>query len=757
MIDQGTFHAAEIATALGTGHPDGKGAYRCDCPLCGGHNLVLKDGKKRLLVKCWNDCTQKNVLEELRRRGFLRSNGHAPEPPETAKEHRAKVDKAKRETANRTANALDIWNSAHPAKGTLAEVYFGSRQIMLPIPDTLRLASRIKRPKSEDYRPHIVGLIEHQEKGPIGVNLVALNPLDASVKATGDDRKWTRGPRTGGAVRLYPAGQVLAWGEGIEDALSFTQETKVPAWATITADGMQSCIPPPLTVTQTIILIEDQDPNGTGQRAVAATARRLAKLGYKIRICRPKTGKDLNDALCALGTGNDIFDLTDYDAGGELEDLLSPEFSDDALALRFSADHANNARFVAVWGRWLFWNGANWQPDEVLSVYTRARRICRSASADAPPLQAKILASAKTVNAVVSLARADLRHVARIDQWDTDPWALNTPGGIVDLKTGKIEPHDPDRYCSRIAACSPGGDCPTWLAFLARVTKNNISLMNFLQRVAGYCLTGLTVEHAIFFLFGLGGNGKGVFIKTLAGILGDYAAVAPISAFLASRNERHETELAKLQGARLVTAQETEEGRRWDEAKLKALTGGDRITARFMRQDFFEFDPLFKLVIAANNKPALRGVDEAWRRRLNLIPFDVIIPPDERDLYLVEKLKVERSGILQWAIDGCLEWQEVGLVPPDAVTGATSDYLENEDILTQWVAERCDRGHNRAALISALYDDWKIWATAANETVGSRKAFTKALEKHGFHGRQRQGGTGRTMITGLALRDDQLV
>lgn len=237
-------------------------------------------------------------------------------------------------------------------------------------------------------------------------------------------------------------------------------------------------------------------------------------------------------------------------------------------------------------------------------------------------------------------------------------------------------------------------------------------------------------------------------------MLGDYPAVAPIAAFLASRNERHETELAKLQGARLVTAQETEEGRRWDEAKVKALTGGDRIAARFMRQDFFEFDPIFKLVIAANNKPALRSVDEAWRRRLNLIPFAVTISDDKRDIDLTEKLRAEWPGVLKWAIDGCLEWQNGGLDPPDAVLGATADYLENEDLIAQWIAERCARGADKKARSFALYSDWKAWMSAANEPIGGHKGFTKTLEKHGFH-KAREGGTGERMIAGLALRDDQ--
>lgn len=319
MIDQGTFHAAEIADALGNAHPDGQGRYRCDCPFCGGHNLVLSDGKKRLLVKCWNGCEQKEVLDELRRLELYgparQANGHDDDPPETAEQRQARVAKAEREAKNKTAEALLIWKDAKPANDIMVETYLGSRQLVLPIPGTLRLARSVYRPKSQDRRPHLVGLIEHETEGPIGVNLIALNPIDAAAKATGDDRKWTKGSRAGGAVRLYPAGPIIAISEGIEDALTFAQETNIPAWAAITADGIRSFIPPPLATTQSIILIEDQDENQTGQRAVADAARRLAGLGYKIQICRPRVGKDLNDALVEFGTGEELFDLVDYDVG----------------------------------------------------------------------------------------------------------------------------------------------------------------------------------------------------------------------------------------------------------------------------------------------------------------------------------------------------------------------------------------------------------------------------------------------------------
>jgi putative DNA primase/helicase len=219
--------------------------------------------------------------------------------------------------------------------------------------------------------------------------------------------------------------------------------------------------------------------------------------------------------------------------------------------------------------------------------------------------------------------------------------------------------------------------------------------------VLGYGLTGLTREHALFFGYGTGANGKSVLLSTVAGILGEYHKTAPIETFTASNADRHPTDLASLRGARLVTATETEEGRRWAESRIKQLTGGDTVAARFMRQDFFEYRPAFKLIIAGNHKPSLRSVDEAIRRRFHLIPFAVTIPPEERDGDLTEKLKDEWPGILAWLIEGCLEWQAESLLPPKAVVEATDAYLTAEDAMAAWLDEKCE--HDPNAWTSSTY------------------------------------------------------
>lgn len=350
-----------------------------------------------------------------------------------------------------------------------------------------------------------------------------------------------------------------------------------------------------------------------------------------------------------------------------------PAFTDEALALRFAEQHAGQLRYIAKLSKWHVWCGTHWREDQTLGAFDEARKICRAASAECNNAKvAKAVASAKTVAAVLSLSRSDRRLAATIEQWDLDDWLLNTPTGTIDLLTGKLRDHRATDYITKSTAVAPAGQCPIFLRFLAEVTAGDRELQSFLQRLFGYSLTGCTREHALAYFYGLGANGKSALIFTAFGILGDYHTTAPIETFTASGTDRHPTELAGLWGARLVTATETEEGRRWAESRIKTLTGGDKIAARFMRQDFFGFTPQFKLVIAGNHKPGLKSVDEAIRRRFHLVPFTVTIPENKRDLELGERLKVEWPGILQWMIDGCLAWQEQGLAPPEAVTAATA-------------------------------------------------------------------------------------
>jgi putative DNA primase/helicase len=443
--------------------------------------------------------------------------------------------------------------------------------------------------------------------------------------------------------------------------------------------------------------------------------------------------------------------IIELDRARERDGARPPAFTDEALALRFAERHADDLRYVAGWSRWLIWHDGRWQFDDTLRAFDLARKICRQAAAECNIAKtAAAIASAKTVFAVVTLARADRRLAATIEQWDADPWRLNTPAGVVDLRDGQMRESHPSGYITRITAAAPDDTCtiPTWLRFLDRVTGSDPELIAFLQRMAGYALTGITREHALFFLYGTGANGKSVLTNTLSGILGDYQRTAPIETFTASHVERHPTDLAGLRGARLVTAVETDEGRRWAESRIKGLTGGDKIAARFMRQDFFEFTPQFKLLIAGNHKPGLRSIDEAMRRRFNLVPFTVTIPVAERDDTLTEKLQAEWSGILSWAIKGCLDWQENGLAPPAAVTEATAAYLEAEDAVAAWIDECCELDKNAWVRSATAFVSWSAWANKAGEYVGSQRGFVDRLEARGITPRRTHEGRG---LSGLRL------
>jgi putative DNA primase/helicase len=413
------------------------------------------------------------------------------------------------------------------------------------------------------------------------------------------------------------------------------------------------------------------------------------------------------------------------------------EFSDEVLAQLFIDQHVDDLRYTALWGKWLIWDGRRWAVDDKLATFSLVRELCYEQARQAEKAQskeAKGIASAGTVAAIERLARADQRIAVTADEWDADPWLLNTPGGTVDLRTGQIRESDPEDRLTKISGIAPDWNCPTplWTGFLATVTGDDTELIAFLQRMAGYSLTGSIQEHAMFFLYGTGANGKSTFLNAITACAGDYHRVAPIETFTASKTDRHPTELAGLRGARMVTAVETEEGRRWDESKIKALTGGDTVSTRFMRQDFFDYTPQFKLIIAGNHKPGLRSVDEAIRRRLNLIPFTVTIPPDERDPELPEKLKAELPGIMAWAIDGCIDWQRGGLRPPQIVTEATDAYLEAEDGVSAWIEECCQRDPSAFSSSTNLFASWNEWAGNHGEYVGTVRKLSSTLESKNF-------------------------
>jgi putative DNA primase/helicase len=409
-------------------------------------------------------------------------------------------------------------------------------------------------------------------------------------------------------------------------------------------------------------------------------------------------------------------------------DLL-PADAQDTLALDFVSAHEHSLRFCQEWGSWLEWDGCRWQKDKTSAAFSLVRDHLRDWARGKHPMTSKPVMSAAGVAAVEKMARTDRRVVTESATWDADLMLLATPGGVVDLRTGELSPAQPGDHITKMLSVTPGGECPTWHAFLRKVLRDDDEVIAFLQRALGYSLTGLTVEDAIFFLFGPGGNGKSVFLSTVRAILGDYGDTAPIETFLESIHQGHPTDLAGLIGMRFVISNEVPIGRYWAETKVKQLTGGDRVKARFMRQDFFEFTPQLKLWVVGNNKPHLRSADDAMRRRMNVIPFLVKITEAEKDLHLRQKLAAELGGILQWMIDGCLEWQRLGgLAVPDTIKSVSKAYIDSEDRLACWIEDRCvTGGDDIRGSRDGLWQSWRGWCEQANEKAGSRNDFYEKL------------------------------
>jgi putative DNA primase/helicase len=432
-----------------------------------------------------------------------------------------------------------------------------------------------------------------------------------------------------------------------------------------------------------------------------------------------------------------LAELVRAELHAETADNTAP-ISDDELARRFTDRHGDEFRYVASLGRWYRWTGGRWQHDGTMEVFDAARASCRldlgyalaqgGSGSYARNLRAK-LGSAATVAAVVKLASADRRHATSIESLDADPWLLNTPGGTLDLRSGTLRPHDRADLITKIAAATPTTECPTFLCVLERVLPDP-EVRAYLQRLFGYVLTGALREHVVVIVYGSGGNGKSLVWNALRHALGDYVVVLDSAVLMESHNDRHPTEVAVLRGARLALASEVDSGRRWNESRLKRLSGGDPITARLIARDPFEFTPSHKLVLLANAKPGLRVVDEAIRRRIHLIEFAVTIPEAERDPDLPEKLKAEAGGILGWAVAGCLDWQDGGLRPPQAVLDATDRYLDREDSIAEWLAECCRPMGSES--LANLHASFREFAEANALPPIGRNTFGDLLEARGI-------------------------
>jgi putative DNA primase/helicase len=371
---------------------------------------------------------------------------------------------------------------------------------------------------------------------------------------------------------------------------------------------------------------------------------------------------------------------------------------------------------------------------------------------------AKYSNSANGIRNMVAMAKSDL--AIGPEELDTDPWLLNVENGTIDLRTGAMRKHRKEDFITKLAPVTfdPDADCSLWPAFLDRIFDGNEELIGYMQRLVGYCLTGVTEEHILPFLYGTGANGKSTFCETILKLMGpDYAMKAAPDLLLAKRLETHPTDRADLFGKRFVACIETEEGRRMAEALVKELTGGDRVRARRMREDFWEFAPTHHIWLAGNHKPVIVGSDRGIWRRIKLIPFEVVIPEAEQDKKLPAKLAEELPGILNWAIAGCLDWQRDGMREPKIVGAATSAYSAEMDEVGQFIKEYCETGPDFKTAATELY---KAFQEAMPDSALNQHSFGARLRQKGFlnrdpaTGKEYRTNKGKHAWKGLWLLSD---
>lgn len=433
-----------------------------------------------------------------------------------------------------------------------------------------------------------------------------------------------------------------------------------------------------------------------------------------------------------MAPGEEIFTSRRFEPSPSIANDIVTE---DSAAMQFVDLHGKSLRYCHSSGGWYRWNGVYWERDQTGCAFQWARELARQLGEDQDKRSRYITNKTSFASGVERFCKSDPAVAVTIDYWDRDPWLLGTPGGTVDLRTGVLCDSRHEDGITRSTSVAPAdrANCPLWLRFLNEATGGDAELIRFLQQWCGYCLAGITREHALVFVYGPGGNGKSVLINIVTSILFNYATTAAMDTFTASHSDKHPADLAMLRGARLVTASETEEGRAWAESRIKQMTGGDPITARFMRQDFFTYTPQFKLTIIGNHKPVLHNVDDAARRRFNIVPF--VLQPATPDRQLEAKLAGEAGAILRWMIDGCLDWQAHGLVRPASVTAATEAYFSDQDLMGQWIEDACEIQLGNPRIwdkSSEMFDSWTDYSHKAGEPPGSKKAFGQAMQRRGF-------------------------
>lgn len=412
-------------------------------------------------------------------------------------------------------------------------------------------------------------------------------------------------------------------------------------------------------------------------------------------------------------------------------------------ARRFALRYRENLRFSTEQG-WLAYDGRRWVVDR-LDVAMRCAKEFAEVVQDDPTIQfrevvgdldkwAKRTQSTGGLKAMMTLAQSEPGIPAHIAAFDSNPLLFNCRNGTIDLESGKLRPHRRDDLITKLCDIDydRNADCPLWDEFLFKVLGGEEDLYGYVQRAVGLCLSGLTDEQVFFFCHGGGANGKSVFLETNLNVMGEYASTARTELLMSRTGNGIPNDLAALRGQRFVAVNETADNQRFNEPVIKDLVGGDAVTARFLFKEFFSFRPEFKLWLRGNHKPAIYGTDHGIWRRVHLIPFNVTIPPEERDPALIRKLWHERAGILAWAVDGFLKWKRHGLMPPAVVLQAVEEYRREQDAIGNFLDECTERQADAVVKAGDLYLEYKYWAQAGGEFQMSMRKFGTSIHERGF-------------------------
>jgi len=422
------------------------------------------------------------------------------------------------------------------------------------------------------------------------------------------------------------------------------------------------------------------------------------------------------------------------------------QFTDSTNAMRLVKEHGRNIRYNAAWKKWVVWNGKYWEMDEggvlihekglemVRNIYDELLKTADYRERIDIEKAAMLSESVRRREAFVRAAQWIKSLNIKTDELDPSPWLLNVKNGTVNVLTGEFREHRQEDMITKIANVKfdPDADCPMWKQFLREIMNYKADIIGFVQAAAGWALSGDTSEQTMFILFGTGANGKSTFLNTIMYLLGDYATATPTETFMKKMGDQYTNDIARLRGTRFVTTTEAEQGRRLAEPLIKKITGNDQMTARFLYGEFFNFTPTFKIFMATNHKPVIKGTDYGIWRRIKLIPFTERIPEEKQDKHLELKLREEASGILNWLLEGTARWKREGLKAPKAVLLATDEYRGEMDVIGNFLKERCVQQKELSIRIRELYKAYTDWCDDSNEHAVSERFLSMRLKEMGF-------------------------